>query len=150
MSANKGKKDLPRYVLYTKPRNEKKVAQRLSEAGCTIYCTLQKARRQWSDRVKVDEEPLFKGYAFIHIEDHKTNNETVEVFHYSNDWVCSWYDFAKAIFEIKGIFIKVIAIESAQYPTSAKRPSYSVLNKNKISFSNYSSFLERFFSEVFR
>ena len=124
------------HVLYTKPRNEKKVAERLSGAGDTVYCPLQKVRRQWSDRLKVIEEPLFKGYAFIHIEDHKISNETVEVFHYSNEGVCSWYDFAKAIFEIKGIFIKVIAIESAQYPTSAKRPFYSVLNKNKISFSN--------------
>jgi len=63
--------DLPWYVLYTKPRNEKKVAQRLSEAGYTVYCPLQKVRRQWSDRTKVVEEPLFKSYLFIQIEDHK-------------------------------------------------------------------------------
>ena len=56
------------HVLYTKPRNEKKVAERLSNAGYTVYCPLQKVRRQWSDRVKVVEEPLFKGYLFIHIE----------------------------------------------------------------------------------
>ena len=60
--------DLPWYVLYTKPRNEKKVAQRLSEAGYTVYCPLQKVRRQWSDRTKVVEEPLFKSYLFIQIE----------------------------------------------------------------------------------
>jgi transcription antitermination factor NusG len=63
--------DLPWYVLYTKPRNEKKVAQRLSEAGYTVYCPLQKVRRQWSDRSKVVEEPLFKSYLFIQIEDHR-------------------------------------------------------------------------------
>ena len=63
--------DLPWYVLYTKPRNEKKVAQRLSEAGYTVYCPLQKVRRQWSDRTKVVEEPLFKSYLFIQIEDHR-------------------------------------------------------------------------------
>ena len=61
--------DLPWYVLYTKPRNEKKVAQRLSEAGFTVYCPLQKVRRQWSDRTKVVEEPLFKSYLFIQIAD---------------------------------------------------------------------------------
>ena len=61
--------DLPWYVLYTKPRNEKKVAQRLSEAGYNVYCPLQKVRRQWSDRTKVLEEPLFKSYLFIQIED---------------------------------------------------------------------------------
>jgi len=57
------------HVLYTKPRNEKKVAERLSDAGYSVYCPLQKVRRQWSDRVKVVEEPLFKGYLFIKIEE---------------------------------------------------------------------------------
>jgi len=59
------------------------------------------------------------------------HNKTVEIFHYSNEGLCSWYDFAKAIFEIKGISIKVNAIESSQYPTPAERPFYSVLNKKK-------------------
>ena len=62
------------HVLYTKPRNEKKVAERLTAAGYTVYCPLQKVRRQWSDRVKVVEEPLFKGYLFINIEE-KTRDE---------------------------------------------------------------------------
>jgi dTDP-4-dehydrorhamnose reductase len=55
-----------------------------------------------------------------------------EIFHYSNEGVCSWYDFTKAIFEIKGIDCKVLPIESKAYPVPAKRPPYSVLNKNKI------------------
>ena len=62
----------------------------------------------------------------------KISNETVELFHYSNEGVCSWYDFAKAIFEIKGVSIKVKPIESKQYPTPAERPFYSVLNKGRI------------------
>ena len=62
----------------------------------------------------------------------KINYKNVEVFHFSNEGVCSWYDFANAIFEIKGINVKVNALETFQYPTSAQRPSYSVLNKNKI------------------
>ena len=52
------------HVLYTKPRNEKKVAERLTAAGYSVYCPLQMVQRQWSDRVKVVEEPLFKGYLF--------------------------------------------------------------------------------------
>ena len=52
-------------------------------------------------------------------------NETVELFHYSNEGVCSWYDLANAIFEIKGQVIKVIPIDSTQYPTPAERPFYS-------------------------
>ena len=62
----------------------------------------------------------------------KLNNEEVAVYHYSNEGVCSWYDFSKAIFEIKKIKIQVNPITSAAYPTAAKRPFYSVLNKNKL------------------
>ena len=62
----------------------------------------------------------------------KICNETVEIFHYSNEGICSWYDFANAIFEIKKIAVKVNPIESKQYPTPAERPFYSVLNKEKI------------------
>jgi len=60
------------------------------------------------------------------------NNEAVAVYHYSNEGVCSWYDFSKAIFEIKNLKIKVNSITSAAYPTAAKRPFYSVLSKNEI------------------
>jgi len=62
----------------------------------------------------------------------KLKNEKVEIYHYSNQGVCSWYDFAKAIFEIANIKLKVNAIESTQYPTPAKRPFYSVMHKAKI------------------
>ena len=65
-------------VLYTKPRHEKTVAERLMKAGYIIYCPLHKVIRKWSDRTKVVEEPLFKGYVFIRIQDHKRN----EVFTY--------------------------------------------------------------------
>ena len=62
----------------------------------------------------------------------KLNNFKAEIFHFSNEGVCSWYDFAKAIFEIKNIGIKINPIKTKDYPTPAKRPHYSVLNKNKI------------------
>jgi dTDP-4-dehydrorhamnose reductase len=62
----------------------------------------------------------------------KLNNNNLELYHFSNKGVCSWYDFAKAIFDLKEVDIKVNAIETSQYPTAAKRPFYSVLNKNKI------------------
>ena len=58
-------------------------------------------------------------------------NNSPEIYHYSNEDVCSWYDFTQAIFEIKGISIKLSPICSSQYPTPAKRPNYSVLNKSK-------------------
>ena len=55
-----------------------------------------------------------------------------EIFHYSNEGVTSWYDFACAIMEMSGISCAVRPIESAEYPTRAARPSFSVLNKAKI------------------
>jgi transcription antitermination factor NusG len=55
------------YAIYTKPRWEKKVHARLLERGIESYCPLNKVRKQWSDRVKLVEEPLFKSYVFVHI-----------------------------------------------------------------------------------
>jgi len=61
---------------------------------------------------------------------HKKNS--VEIYHYSNQGVISWYDFAKAIIEISNINCSVNPIETKDYPTPAPRPYYSILNKNKI------------------
>lgn len=54
------------------------------------------------------------------------------IYHYTNEGVASWYDFTKAILEIAGKKTKVRAIPTSAYPTVAKRPLYSVLNKAKI------------------
>ncbi len=54
------------------------------------------------------------------------------IYHYSNEGVASWYDFSKAIFELTGIDCKVNPVLSENFPTPAKRPAYSVLNKSKI------------------
>ncbi|HAH25572.1 MAG TPA: dTDP-4-dehydrorhamnose reductase [Prolixibacteraceae bacterium] len=53
-------------------------------------------------------------------------------YHYSNEGVCSWYDFALAIHQIYGINCQVSAIESKDYLSPVTRPPYSVLNKSKI------------------
>ena len=57
------------YVVYTRPRWEKKVAALLQEKGINHYCPLNKTQKQWSDRKKIVWEPLFKGYVFISIPD---------------------------------------------------------------------------------
>src|SRR5215204_3540116 len=62
------------YALYTKPRWEKKVDKLLAEKGVESYCPVQKIQRQWSDRKKIVEEPLFKSYVFVRISD---NEQTV-------------------------------------------------------------------------
>ncbi|MBT4129689.1 MAG: dTDP-4-dehydrorhamnose reductase [Candidatus Marinimicrobia bacterium] len=56
----------------------------------------------------------------------------VETYHYANEGVASWYDFAQAIFEIAEKSCKINPIVSDQYPTPAKRPHYSVLSKRAI------------------
>ncbi|WP_452232823.1 dTDP-4-dehydrorhamnose reductase [Lacinutrix sp. MEBiC02595] len=61
-----------------------------------------------------------------------SQNQQYGVYHYSNEGVASWYDFAKAIFEESNIQIKVLPIPSEAYPTPAKRPHFSVLDKTKI------------------
>ncbi len=57
------------HVLYTKPRNEKKVAQRLSELNYHVYCPLVETVRQWSDRRKKVKVPLFNSYIFIKLKE---------------------------------------------------------------------------------
>jgi len=54
------------------------------------------------------------------------------LYHYSNEGVASWYDFAISIMELGGENCKVKPIQTKDYPTLAKRPQYSVLNKSKI------------------
>ena len=55
-----------------------------------------------------------------------------KIYHYSNEGVTSWYDFARAIMEISNIDCNIIPIETKDYPTQAIRPLYSVLDKSKI------------------
>ena len=68
----------------------------------------------------------------------KAENQAIEkkfltgVYHYSNEGVTSWYDFAVAIFDIKKMAVKVRPIETKDFPTPAKRPPFSILNKAKI------------------
>lgn len=56
------------FVLYTRPRFEKKVEKELEEHGYEVYLPLIKELRQWSDRKKWIEEPLFKSYIFVKTE----------------------------------------------------------------------------------
>ncbi len=56
---------MPWYVLYTKPKNEKKVAEGLQKMGITVFCPLKTVIKQWSDRKKKVQEPLFRSYVFV-------------------------------------------------------------------------------------
>lgn len=68
--------------------------------------------------------------AIMHII--QSDKPTYGVFHYSNEGVTSWYDFAVAIFKMADIKIAVNPIPSIAYPTKATRPSFSVMDKSKI------------------
>lgn len=62
------------YVVYTKPKWEKKVADKLTQIGIECYCPLITQVKQWSDRKKKVEVPLFNSYVFIQIEDTDRNS----------------------------------------------------------------------------
>lgn len=62
---------MPWYVLYTKPRNEKKTAKILADLGYEVYCPVREVVKQWSDRKKKIQEPLFRSYIFIRLEQYE-------------------------------------------------------------------------------
>ncbi|QBZ97119.1 dTDP-4-dehydrorhamnose reductase [Flavobacterium sangjuense] len=61
-----------------------------------------------------------------------SNKNAFGIYNFSNEGQCSWYDFAKKIFEINNISIDLKSIPTTSFPTPAKRPLYSVLEKAKI------------------
>lgn len=62
----------------------------------------------------------------------EANGFEAGIYHYSNEGATSWYDFTIAIHKFAGVSCKVNPITTAQYPTKAKRPQYSILDKTKI------------------
>lgn len=61
-----------------------------------------------------------------------SNSKKYGIYHFSNEGSASWFDFAKKIFETNNVSITLGAITTSEYPTPAKRPKYSVLDKTKI------------------
>lgn len=72
--------------------------------------------------------------AILHIleKDVKEDYFQAGIYHYSNEGVASWYDFAVNILELSDINKKVVPIKTEEFPTPAKRPHFSVLDKTKI------------------
>ena len=63
------------YAVYTRPKWEKKVSQQLAAKKIEAYCPFNKVHKQWSDRKKLVEEPLFNSYVFVHA----TTNEHLQI-----------------------------------------------------------------------
>jgi dTDP-4-dehydrorhamnose reductase len=61
-----------------------------------------------------------------------SGNQAYGTYHYSNEGIASWYDFAKAIFDLSATKVKALPIRTSEYPTKAVRPAYSVMDKTKI------------------
>lgn len=61
-----------------------------------------------------------------------SSDDKYGIYHYSGEGCCSWYEFAKAIFEVYDLKTLVAPIPTSAFPTPAKRPTYSVLDKSKI------------------
>lgn len=62
------------YVVYTKPKWEKKVAEKLNQIGIECYCPLITQIKEWSDRKKKIEVPLFNSYVFVQLTDKDRNS----------------------------------------------------------------------------
>lgn len=107
-----------------------------SEDGNNFVKTmLRKADKGEEIRVVADQigTPTYAGdlaaaiYAILRAE-----QWTPGIYHFTDEGVASWYDFAKAIMDNAGKNVKVTPVDSSNYPTAAQRPFYSVLSKNKI------------------
>ena len=63
---------------------------------------------------------------------YRNSEQSTEIYHYSNNGVCSWFEFAREIIKLANIDCKVLPIQTKDYLTAARRPKYSSLNTDKI------------------
>ncbi|MCX7821425.1 MAG: dTDP-4-dehydrorhamnose reductase [Brevinematales bacterium] len=101
-----------------------------------VKTIIKNAREKKNLRVVYDQvgTPTYaRDLAQVIISICKKNPKKIkEIFHYSNEGVTSWFDFAKNICELSDIRCEITPILTSEYPSIAKRPHYSVLNKSKI------------------
>jgi transcription antitermination factor NusG len=69
---------MPWFAIYTRPKNEKKVAEQLFKLGIDVYCPMVTQMKQWSDRKKKVESPLISSYVFVNLAE-KERNTVFEV-----------------------------------------------------------------------
>ena len=69
----------------------------------------------------------------IRSEKFNRNKQESQIYHYSNNGFCNWYDFAKEIIKILGSNCILNSIKTEDYPTTANRPRNTVMSKDKIS-----------------
>jgi len=85
-----------------------------------------------SDQIGTPTYARDLAYAILTIIENLNKNDKPGIYHYSNEGVCSWYDFAFEIMQMTILCCKVNPIPTAEFPTKAKRPGFSLLDKSKI------------------
>lgn len=89
-----------------------------------------------NDQIGTPTNAVDLAEVLVKIIDHTERSRSASlgfgIYNLSNEGQCSWYDFAKKIFEVNNITIDLQPIPTSSYPTPAKRPAFSVLDKNKI------------------
>ncbi len=109
------------------------------EHGSNFVKTMLRLMKERDELKVVDDQvgsptyapDLAKAILDIVIELENGNNHK-GIYHFSNDGIISWFDFATAIKELSSLNCHVLPLPSAAYPTPAKRPAYSGLNKDSI------------------
>ena len=112
-----------------------------SEYGNNFVKTMLRLGKERSELSVVSDQIGSPTYAtdlaevilgIINIKYYKDKNQSTQVFHYSNEGEISWYEFAKEIFKLAEVDCKVSAITTEQYPTPARRPMNTIMDKHKM------------------
>ena len=131
-----------------------------SEYGSNFVKTMVRLGKERDELQVVNDQfgtPTYAGYlakVILHIIN--SSSKEYGLYHYSNEGECSWFDFAEEIFRISSIDITLKGISTAEYPTAAERPVYSVLCKDKIyknlaiQRSSYANSLTKLFDTMFK
>ena len=98
------------YAVYTKPRSEKKALLELEQHGIKAYLPLQVTIKQWSDRKKKVEEPLFKSYLFVHIDYEKQYLDVLQI-----PQIIKFVKIGKELVPIREQIIQAIQLSLAHY-----------------------------------
>ena len=124
------------FALYTKPRWEKKIDAVLTRKGIESWCPVQKVQRQWSDRKKVIEDPLFKSYVFVHIDE----SERTKVL--MTDGVLNFVFYVGKPAVIRDEEIEVIKKYLSETDTSISVQSIESFNENEQVVVNHGIFMD--------
>lgn len=116
--------------------------------GKNFFITIQKLAEERDELKVVDDQIGTPTYTFDLvktcmeiIENYQKNSAAFPkgIYNYSNEGVCSWFDFAHAIIEFYGKKVKLIPVETHEFPAKAPRPSFSLMSKKKIEGLNLST-----------